>query len=105
MKTEAILTERGNTYGPFKANAIMAMAIQNTFNAVPRLAGVHVPVSQEHQYALQMIAVKLARLLTGDPNHVDSWQDIAGYAELAARQCRPTPAPPTPAPAPPTAGA
>ena len=31
-----------------------------------------------------MIAVKIARILNGDPNHFDSWIDIAGYATLAA---------------------
>ena len=34
--------------------------------------------------SLDMIALKVARILQGDNNHVDSWRDIAGYAELAA---------------------
>ena len=29
-----------------------------------------------------MILHKLARILNGDPNYVDSWHDIAGYAIL-----------------------
>jgi hypothetical protein len=36
--------------------------------------------------ALEQIATKLARLLTGDPNHADHARDIAGYAELLARR-------------------
>ncbi len=32
--------------------------------------------------AVSMIAVKLARIATGDPNEPDHWKDIAGYARL-----------------------
>jgi len=32
--------------------------------------------------AMNMILLKIARLINGDPNHVDTWQDIAGYAQL-----------------------
>ncbi len=38
-----------------------------------------------HAEAAEMILHKLARLLNGDPNHRDSWADIAGYAELVVR--------------------
>jgi len=31
-----------------------------------------------------MIFSKIARILNGDPNHLDSWTDIAGYATLVA---------------------
>ena len=34
--------------------------------------------------ALDMIATKIARILNGNPDHVDSWIDIAGYATLVA---------------------
>jgi len=34
--------------------------------------------------ALDMIFSKIARILNGDPNHLDSWTDIAGYATLVA---------------------
>ena len=29
-----------------------------------------------------MILHKVARILNGDPDYVDSWADIAGYAQL-----------------------
>jgi hypothetical protein len=28
--------------------------------------------------------LKVTRILQGDNNHIDSWRDIAGYAELSA---------------------
>lgn len=36
--------------------------------------------------ALDMILFKVARIVTGDPNHVDHWRDVAGYAELVMRE-------------------
>lgn len=33
--------------------------------------------------ALEMIMHKVARLLNGDPRHIDAWSDIVGYATLA----------------------
>jgi sulfur carrier protein ThiS len=32
--------------------------------------------------SLDMIANKIARIVNGDPYYKDSWQDIAGYAQL-----------------------
>jgi hypothetical protein len=33
--------------------------------------------------SLEMIAVKLARILCGDPEYLDHWADVVGYAKLA----------------------
>ena len=35
-----------------------------------------------HLEALHMIFHKIGRLVNGNPNHRDSWVDIAGYAQL-----------------------
>jgi hypothetical protein len=32
--------------------------------------------------ALEHIATKIGRILSGDPNHRDHWEDIQGYARL-----------------------
>jgi hypothetical protein len=32
--------------------------------------------------ALELIAMKIARILSGDHNYRDHWDDIEGYAEL-----------------------
>lgn len=34
--------------------------------------------------ALDQIAHKISRILTGDPTHADHWRDIAGYATIIA---------------------
>jgi len=35
-----------------------------------------------HKQALTVIADKIARMLSGDPNYADNWHDIQGYAKL-----------------------
>ena len=36
--------------------------------------------------ALDMIMTKIARVINGDADHVDTWNDIAGYAKLVAER-------------------
>ena len=38
--------------------------------------------------SLDMIQMKVGRILSGDPGHADHWDDITGYARLAARTVR-----------------
>ena len=33
-----------------------------------------------------MIMHKISRILNGDPNYVESWRDISGYAELVVKE-------------------
>ena len=41
-------------------------------------------LAPDQQEALDMICHKMARIVNGDPDYVDSWVDIAGYAMLVA---------------------
>lgn len=41
-------------------------------------------IDEDMAEALFMIAHKIGRIVNGDPWHVDSWIDIAGYAKLVA---------------------
>lgn len=38
--------------------------------------------SNKQRYALDMIAMKLSRIVAGNANNKDTWHDIAGYATL-----------------------
>jgi hypothetical protein len=40
-------------------------------------------------HALRMIALKMSRIVSGNPNEKDSWVDCAGYATLAAERIQP----------------
>lgn len=41
-------------------------------------------LSVEQRESLDMIAVKISRILNGNPNEPDHWRDLAGYATLVA---------------------
>jgi len=75
-----ILDERGKRYGLFKDHARIS---QDLKSSMAMHAGFQV-LDPDQAEALEMIAHKIARILNGDPNYVDSWVDIAGYAKLVA---------------------
>jgi hypothetical protein len=75
------LADRATTHGEFSRNAELTQALKKACNsyAVQSLSDVQ-------QEALDNICQKMARILTGNPNHADNWHDIAGYAMLAERE-------------------
>lgn len=73
---DAILNDRHSTYGHFMDVAAVAIALR----AVIRDRRPDLYPDQEE--ALNMICNKIARIVNGDPNHIDSWRDVAGYAQL-----------------------
>jgi hypothetical protein len=76
--TEALLAERSRTHGEFGDNAAVSQALKRVFRAAPRWS----ELTDRQKEALEMIALKLSRFLTGDPNHADHMRDVAGYAIL-----------------------
>jgi len=76
---DTMLTERGKRYGDFADHARVTQDILRAlFAEAPQLTNVH-------REALHMIAHKLGRIVCGDPDYVDSWHDIAGYARLVEK--------------------
>ena len=78
-----ILSQRNQVYGNFLRQAQIAADLKGIMRAYVDWNEVLAPDQRE---ALEMIAVKIARLLNGDPNHADGWLDIAGYAQLVANR-------------------
>ena len=74
---EQTLSGRESTYGSFKDVAVTTRNLMNCIDVDS--------MSAVQQEALHMICSKLARIANGDPNHVDSWHDIAGYASLVVK--------------------
>jgi predicted transcriptional regulator len=70
------LDERGKRYGDFKTHAEITQRLKKI------LWGHDGKLDPMHREALEMIFHKIGRILNGDPNHADSWHDIAGYAQL-----------------------
>lgn len=78
MSIEQTLAERGNRYGDFADHAKIAQAIQDDMRIGPGWAR----LDDVKRQALTVIADKIARILSGDPNYADNWHDIQGYAKL-----------------------
>jgi hypothetical protein len=79
---EQILQERGSRYGTFATHAEITQQIKYTLTIGPSWS----KCSSSQKEALDMIAHKLGRIVNGDPNYIDSWVDIAGYAQLIVKE-------------------
>jgi hypothetical protein len=80
MTIEETLKERGEQYGEFADHAKISQTIKRL------AAGKELPDVQRE--AFEMIAHKLARIINGNANHIDSWLDIAGYATLVVEKLK-----------------
>ena len=81
-EVDVILDERGNNYGTFLDNARVTQRLKAVAH---QFAGQNNKTFDADQAeALDMIFTKIGLILNGDPNHTDSWIDIAGYATLVA---------------------
>ena len=79
---DEVLTERHNNYGTFYDLAALAQSFKNVMMSHLRQHDKNLIVDQ--QEALEFILTKIARILNGNADNVDSWVDIAGYAKLVA---------------------
>ena len=78
------LNERGARYGAFGDNAAITQRLKHVMRQYPGWG--YLSLSQAE--ALEMIVHKIGRILNGDPNYIDSWHDIGGYAGLVERGLR-----------------
>jgi hypothetical protein len=78
MSIDDILHERAQTHGDFADVARIAQEIK----AVYRETRGWPPLDDLQRESIDMIAVKLARILAGNPNFPDHFSDICGYARL-----------------------
>lgn len=79
METEKLLQERGATHGDFGVNAAISQGIKDALRCGPQWQSL-TPAQRE---AIDVIAAKLARIVTGDHNCLDHYRDIIGYTQLA----------------------
>jgi hypothetical protein len=84
IKLDVLLVAREATHGSFAETARIAQALKTTIVQCPTYENLNV----SHREALDMIATKLGRIMSGDPNFKDHWDDIAGYAKLGAESTR-----------------
>jgi hypothetical protein len=81
---DSILEARGSRYGAFADNAFVAQGIKRSLETGVNYCG----LADDQLEALDQIAAKISRIVTGDPDYVDNWDDIAGYAKLVADRLR-----------------
>lgn len=81
---EGLLAERNETHGDWGEQALLAQSFKRFIRTAK------VPLSMNQAEGLEMIFVKISRILSGTPNHKDHWDDIAGYATLVAKEMEKT---------------
>jgi hypothetical protein len=73
-----VLQSRNAVHGDFTDDAALSQALKDVMH-VGRNWPVLNPVQRE---ALEQIATKIGRILSGDPNFPDHWRDLQGYPKL-----------------------
>lgn len=76
------LRDRDPRYGNFFVQARVSQGLKAVMSGTPNWDS----MSDFQREALELIAIKISRILNGDPAYKDSWHDIAGYARLAEEQ-------------------
>lgn len=85
MNTEELLEARGKVHGNFSEHARITQAIKDVMRGTKNWSMLN-PCQRE---ALEMNAHKVGRILAGDPDYQDHWDDIAGYAKLVSQRLSP----------------
>ena len=81
------LDERGKRYGDFSDHARICQDLKEVMLSTT-MPSAHDPqrgwayLRPYQKQALEVIADKIARILSGDPDYADNWHDIQGYAKL-----------------------
>jgi hypothetical protein len=81
-QVDAVLDSRAVDYGAFKEGAALMQSIKRTMAA--HAANHNKTFADDQWEALEMIVHKIGRIVNGNPDKVDHWTDIAGYAKLVA---------------------
>lgn len=76
---DEILADRGKEYGEFKNQAQISQMLKYDMRGIKWF-----DLKSYQRESLEMIVHKIARIVNGNPNNIDSWDDIAGYAKLVS---------------------
>ena len=81
---DQVLDSRAKDYGKFIEGAeIMQMLKRVVHNYIEQRG---TPLAFDQREAIDMIIHKLGRIINGNPDKVDHWVDIAGYAILVSER-------------------
>ena len=83
---EAMLSEREKTHGNFRDHARCTQRLKAVLRDELEIMGK--TLTMEQQEALDMVFHKIGRMVAGDANFIDHWDDLAGYSTLVAKILR-----------------
>lgn len=78
-----LLDQRQKTHGDFLQNAVISQTLKLSLRC---REGWH-DLTAVQREAIEMICLKLSRIMSGQAEFRDHWDDIQGYAALAAKAC------------------
>lgn len=78
VTVNVMLTKKEKTHGLYKETASLSQAIKDVMKSGKNWNNMTDPQKE----SLEMIALKLARILNGNKDHRDHWDGVAGYAAL-----------------------
>lgn len=79
---QTVLADRARTHGDFEHVAKMSQNLKHTMKSTRAFEDLDYYMAE----SLEQMAMKIARILSGNCFETDHWQDIAGYASLVVRQ-------------------
>ncbi|MEI1732899.1 DUF6378 domain-containing protein [Acinetobacter baumannii] len=82
MSIQKTLQQRGERYGDFAEVAATTQALMAVIDSAYNSE----QLDDSMKTSLFMICNKMARIVNGDPNYIDNWHDIAGYATLVEQE-------------------
>jgi hypothetical protein len=85
-KIDETLSERGGRYGKYKDHAYITQNIKRAMMDSKNWG----TLSDDKRESLEMIAHKIGRILNGDPEYIENFRDISGYAELVRKTLQET---------------
>jgi hypothetical protein len=86
MSIEDTLAERQQTHGDFSVQSMISQMIKLEMREATCSNWDN--LDWDMQESLDMIVHKIARILAGNPEHIDSWHDISGYATLIEKRLK-----------------
>lgn len=81
-----LLNKRGENYGKFSGQASISQGLKDAAKNGVQYDSLK-PFQKE---SVEMILHKIARIVNGNPNYIDSWRDIIGYAQLVVDELNQT---------------
>ncbi len=88
---QAIIAERQNIHGEYTDTARIIQSLKGIINneLLDRNERGQQPLNPVQLESLAMIVHKIGRIISGKPDFVDHWDDIAGYAKLVSDRIPP----------------